>query len=117
MKPISHRQRGKIACAVAERAIGSSWDKIAQKVNRHVAAVKRWPKRYADLWRALEYEEEVNLSSETAKETVFILRNLFRNQPPTEQIKSAALLIRLLIERQKIDLRAMQAGLLHVPEE
>ena len=117
MKPICSRQLTKIKFAIAERANGTSWEKIAVKVHRRVEAVRRWPTRYADVWVKLELEADQQMSYETAKETVFILRNLFREQPVGDKIKSAALLIRLLIERQKLDLRAMQAGVLQLPED
>jgi hypothetical protein len=112
MNPRSNRLKRALSVAVESRSIGESWEKIAGVLKRKERVIKKWPLRYAEYWQRLQREADIEQAEETAREVVYILRKLFRAETTPDKIKAANLLIRLLIERQKIDLRAMEAGLL-----
>jgi hypothetical protein len=112
MIPKTLRVRRAICEAIELRATGKPWADVAKTVNRKVRTVQNWQRRYADYYQAVQRETDCELAEETAREIVYILRQLFRDKADGDQIKAATLLVRMMIERQKIDLRAMEAGIL-----
>jgi hypothetical protein len=120
MSTITKRQKKDLRRAIELRAEGKPWPAIAKLLKRKRAqTVREWPRRYFEYWQTAQRENDIERAEQTANETVYILREMFRTEAANDKIKSAAQIIKLLIEKQKIELKAMQSGLLQpcVPQE
>lgn len=58
---------------------GMSWEAIAEKMNRSVHTVRRWPERYPGLWRGFFQNEYVNLRERVFTEALVAARIILHN--------------------------------------
>src|SRR5438105_111965 len=85
------------------RAGGSSWDHVAEKLGRSIATCRRWPHKYADLWRRAYATAARERLAEGGAEGLRKLRELLRSGDDKTRQAAAKALAGLLLRTVRPD--------------
>ena len=96
---ISERMQRVLERAAEMKAAGSSWEAIANALQRKVQTAKKWSRVYANAWQELFGKFEKQFLDEAAAESVLALRRQLRADEATVSIRAAEKLIRYRISR------------------
>ena len=94
---ISERMQRVLERAAEMKAAGSSWEAIANALQRKVQTAKKWSRVYANEWQELFGKFEKQFVDEAAAESVLALRKQLRIEKSTLSVQAADKLIRYRI--------------------
>ena len=92
-----------VEAAAELRAAGHSWAHIAAALRRARDTVRRWPRRYPDVWARTAADTRRDLFLGAGGEALNILRNLLRSDDDRTRRDAARDLVRLSVDSQPAD--------------
>src|SRR5205085_12428423 len=84
-----------LAVAAYLKSRGASWESVAARVGRSAATCRRWTTLYADTWRRLSRQSELQQLADAGSEGLAVLRSMLISQDERIRRDAARILVTL----------------------